>query len=70
MTLNFGDLMARANDLMATAGLINLLMRPMVGLSPKAIIWVAVEGSIWYSTKATNANSVWVMSTWELKGNV
>ena len=61
MTLNFGYLNARARDPTATSALNNLLMRPIVGVSPKAIIWVAVEGSIRYSTKVTNANSLWVI---------
>ena len=32
----------------------------MVGVSPKAIIWVAVAGKIRY-TKVTNKNSLWVI---------
>ena len=32
---------------------INLLVRPLV--------WVSVQGSIRYSTKATNGNSLWVI---------
>ena len=60
MILSFGDLNARARDPTATSGVINLLMRPMVGVSPKTILWVAVEGSILYSAKATNANRLWV----------
>ena len=35
----------------------NLLVRPMAWVSPKAGCF---DGSIRYSTKATNANSVWV----------
>ena len=48
-------------DSTATSGLIYVLMGPMVGVSPKAIIWVDVEGRIRYSTKVTNANSLWVI---------
>ena len=33
----------------------------MVRVSPKAITWAAVEGSIRYRTKVTNANSLWVI---------
>ena len=36
-------------------------MTPMVGVSLKAILWVAVEGSILYNTKVTNANMFWVV---------
>ena len=42
MALNFGDLNARAKDPTARSGLINLLMRPMVVVFPKAIVWAAV----------------------------
>ena len=40
--LNVGDLNARAKDATARPGLTNLLMRPMVVVFPKAIVWVAV----------------------------
>ena len=42
----FGDLNAHARGTTATCGLIHVLVRPVVGVSPKAITWVAVEGSI------------------------
>ena len=43
MTLLFGDLNAHVRDRTASSGLINLLMRPMAGVSP---LRPAVEGSI------------------------
>ena len=52
---------AHARDTTAASGLVNLLVRPMVGASPKAIIWVAVQGSIRYLEKAANRNSLWVI---------
>ena len=61
MKLNFGELSARTRHPTATFGLINPLMRPMVGVSPQAIVWVALEGSVRYSTKVTNVNSLWVI---------
>ena len=35
---------AHARDTTATSGFGNLSVRPMVGVSPSTIIWVAVEG--------------------------
>ena len=61
MNVNFGVENAHVRDTTATSGLINLLMGPMAWVSPKAIIWVTVEGSIPYNTKATNGTSLWVI---------
>ena len=46
MTFNFGNLNAHARDPTTTSGSTSLLMRPMVRVFLKAIIWVAVEGCI------------------------
>ena len=57
MTFNLRDLNAHATDTTAataTCGLINLvtvLVRPVVGVSPEAITWVAVERSVRYNAK-------------------
>ena len=53
MTLNFGDLNARARDPAATSGLIKPVDEANGRVSPKA--------SIRYSTKVSNANSLWVI---------
>ena len=60
MNVNFGVENAHVRDTTATSGLINLCWGQWPGF-PKAIVWVAVEGSIRYSTKATNGNSLWVI---------
>ena len=70
MTFNFGDLNAHARDDTATSGLVNLLVRPMVGVFPKAIIGVVVEGSIRYNAQVMNGNNLWVMKTLQVRYNL
>ena len=44
-------------------------MRPIVWVSPTAIIWVAVDGSIRYSTKVANGTSLWVILSLRVKAH-
>ena len=52
---------ARVGDTTSTTRVIKLLVRPMVGVSPKAILKIDVERSIRRIMKASNKYSLWVI---------